>query len=72
MDTEAQKKYLKILDSALEDEEYRRRYERYGKCIGRFPPLQKQLPPAQAEVIYDYIDLCALMHVRILELACQS
>ena len=71
MDTEAQKKYLKILDSALEDEEYRRLYELYGKCIGRFQLLLKQLPPEQAEVIYDYIDLCALMHVRILELACQ-
>ena len=52
MDTETQKKYLRVLDSALADQEYRQLYEMYGTCIGRLEPLLKQLSPEQAEVIY--------------------
>ena len=72
MNAETQMKYLDVLDRTLVDEKYRQLYEEYGVCITRLEILLKQLPPEQAEVIYDYIDLCALMHVRILELACRS
>ena len=72
MNAKTQRKYLDVLDRTLVDEKYRQLYEEYGVCITRLEILLKQLPPEQAVVIYDYIDLCALMHVRILELACRS
>ena len=59
MDAETQKKYLNVLDKAIADGEYQLLYEAYGVHTARLEILLKQLPPEQAEVIYDYIDLCA-------------
>lgn len=72
MNAETQKKYLEVLEKALEDEQYQQLYREYSECISRLESMLKQLSEEQAEVVCDYIGVCGLMHARILEIACQN
>lgn len=72
MKTETLHKILDVQDALLLDQRYRERYEEYTIYSQRFVRLQNELTPEQNKVLGDYLGVCAEMHLRMLELACEE
>ena len=65
------RRIIALQEMLLQDERYCQLHEEYMQCNSRFAQLLQELTKNQRAAAEDYLGVCAEMHLRMLEVACE-
>ena len=72
MDRETLGNYLKLLEIAKEDLEYRQLCAECGRLDGQVVDLLKRIPKEDRDLLMDYIGTTGAANLKLVEIACQQ